>query len=208
MNFRRANKTEIGTCTDIIKDAFYGYEFFEVYVDDPQQRRLFFETMMEGWMESSSKKGTVLIAEQKGEITAVAVLKEPDGEEIDLVDLESPQSSRMIAIGGRQNVEQFKEMCEISDKACRSLPDPKWHLVLLAVPKKWGGQGIGSRMLQEGILPYIASCGGGLLTFNTNVQKNRLFYKKNGFEEFEGEIIHRNGKEVGNWSYKIMVREK
>ena len=60
-------------------------------------------------------------------------------------------------------------------------------------------------MLHDCILPYIAENGGGLLTFNTNAEINRAFYKKNGFEEFDVDTLNENGKEIGNWSYKRMI---
>jgi hypothetical protein len=63
-------------------------------------------------------------------------------------------------------------------------------------------------MLHDCIIPYIEKRGGGLLTLITNTEKNRLFYKKNGFEEFDEMIIRRNGKELGNWSYRMNIDEK
>ena len=68
--------------------------------------------------------------------------------------------------------------------------NPKWHLVLLAVQSCSKRCGIGSEMLQKCIIPYIKSNGGGVLTFNTNVEGNRAFYKKNGFEEFDIKTIY------------------
>ncbi|AET59686.1 histone acetyltransferase HPA2-like protein [Paenibacillus terrae HPL-003] len=48
-------------------------------------------------------------------------------------------------------------------------------------------------MLNECIKPYIASHGGGLITFNTNAEDNRSFYRKNGFTEIHEMTIRANG---------------
>lgn len=83
-----------------------------------------------------------------------------------------------ILEAGIKNTKAFLHMCEMSDKACHLIPDSKWHLVLLAVQSCSKRCGIGSEMLQKCIIPYIKSNGGGVLTFNTNVEGNRAFYKK------------------------------
>ena len=152
--FRKAKVTELQQCAELLQDAFNGYAFFDIYVDDVERRKNFFWSMMKIWMKKTKA---------------------------------------------------FRHMCQVADKACHDLPDPKWHLVLLAVSSHSKGQGIGSKMLHDCILPYIAKNGGGLLTFNTNEEVNRTFYKKNGFEEFDIDTLHENGKEIGNWSYKRMI---
>lgn len=204
MIIRKAKTTELQQCIELLQDAFNGYAFFEIYVDDVKRRKKFFLSMMKIWMKNSFRYGTVLVCEDNEKIISVAVLKASQDKEIDFFDF-SLQSLYSVLLGGFQATKAFRHMCEVSDKACHSLPDPKWHLVLLAVSSHSKGQGIGSKMLHDCILPYIAENGGGLLTFNTNAEINRAFYKKNGFEEFDVDTLNENGKEIGNWSYKRMI---
>lgn len=204
MVFRRADTNEMHKCAEILKDAFRGYDFFEIYVNNPKRRKIFFETMMDIWMKNSFKNGTVLVGTENDSIVSIAVLKAPNDREIDFID-RSLKSLKLVLAGGYKNTKAFLNMCEISDEACHKLPNPKWHLVLLAVSSKYKGTGIGSTMLQEHIIPYIAHNGGGLFTFNTNTEVNRPFYKKNGFEEFDECVLNENGKEMGNWSYKMTI---
>lgn len=203
MIYRKANKHDTEQCYEILKDAFKNYPFFKVYKGNNQ--RNFFEIMMKIWIDNSFENGTVLIAEDENAIVGIAVLKAPDDKEIDIVDFSHPESSKLIAAGGLHNVEAFIKMCEISDKACHTLSNPKWHLVLLAVSGKYKGNGIGSKMLHHCVIPYISKFGGGLLTFNTNSERNRSFYIKNGFEEFDNSILLENGVELGNWSYRMKI---
>ena len=203
MIYRKANKCDIGQCYEILKDAFKNYPFFEVYKGKNQ--KVFFDLMMKIWIDNSFEKGTVLIAENENNIVGIAVLKAPDDKEIDIVDFSHPESVNLVSAGGLDNVKAFIKMCESSDEACHTLSNPKWHLVLLAIPSKYKGNGIGSKMLHHCIIPYIAKLGGGLLTFNTNAERNRSFYIKNGFEEFDNSTLLENGIELGNWSYRMKI---
>lgn len=204
MEFRKAKEAEKPICTEILKDAFREYNFFHVYVDNPKRERIFFHTVMNVWMKNGFKNGTVLVGLEDNTIVSVAVLKAPKDKEVEFID-KSFQSVKMILAGGIRNTKAFLRMCEVSDNACHSLPEPKWHLIALAVSENHKGRGVGSSMLQSCIVPYVARHGGGVLTLNTNTEMNRLFYKKNGFEEFEELILHENGKDIGNWSYKTVV---
>ncbi len=204
MNFRRARKNEIGICAEILKDAFSSYSFFKVYVDNQKREKVFFDNMMDIWMKNSYKNGTVFVGTENSSIIAVAALRAPGDKDIAFIDC-SVKGLKMAAACGIKNLKAFLKMCEASDDACHKLPDPKWHLVLLAVSGRYKGRGAGSSMLHDCIIPYVANNGGGLLTLNTNTQSNRVFYKKNGFYEFDETMLHENGKCIGNWSYKMAV---
>nr|WP_302596707.1 hypothetical protein [uncultured Cellulosilyticum sp.] len=41
MKFRKADETEMTICAEILKDAFSGYDFFEIYVDNLKRRKVF-----------------------------------------------------------------------------------------------------------------------------------------------------------------------
>jgi GNAT superfamily N-acetyltransferase len=180
--------------------AFENYAFFCVYQAVSQPR--VFKTMMKIWLDNCFRYGTVLAAEEDSKIVGAAVLRAPGDPEINIVDFSHRESRPLVDLAGRETVNAFLRMCETSDEACRSLPEPKWHLVLLAVSAEQKGRGIGSRLLQEAVIPYIRKKGGGLLAFNTNAQANLPFYHRNGFEEFDVAVLHENGVDLGNWSFK------
>lgn len=96
-------------------------------------------------------------------------------------------------------------MLDEAGSICHNLPGRVWYLNSLAVSKSCQGQGLGSRIIADCIIPYIQERDGGLLTLITNTEKNRFFYKKNGFEEFHEMFLRRNGKELGNWSYRMNI---
>ena len=87
----------------------------------------------------------------------------------------------------------------------------KGHFKLLAKESSphgcpaFAGQGIGSGMLRDCLIPYVQQHGGTILCLFTNSQCNRLFYQKNGFTEFHSQQFSCNGKQIGNWSYRKAI---
>lgn len=67
------------------------------------------------------------------------------------------------------------------------------------------GQGIGSGMLRDWLLPYVQQHGGTVLRLFTNSRRSRLFCHKNGFTEFYSRQFSSNGKQIGNWSYRKVI---
>ena len=68
------------------------------------------------------------------------------------------------------------------------------------------GEGIGSRMLQECLIPYVKEHGGKKLCLFTNSQGNRQFYRKNGFTEFDERQFAYKGKTIGSWSLQKIIQ--
>lgn len=202
LSFRLASNQDLEACTQLLKDSFQGYPFFELYVTDPKKQAKFLAALHEVWMKTSFQNETVFMAEMDGAPVAVAVVKAPNNKQSTPWDYLHAGGWRVMLAGGLLSAARLMRTVQASDQACHNLPDPKWHLSMLAVSGACKGHGVGSRMLNECITPYIANHGGGLLTLNTNTEENRIFYRKNGFEEFDEMIFHGNGKQVGNWSYK------
>ena len=200
MVFRIGRQKDYLPCLAVLESAFEKYTFFQIYRAENQP--LYFDAMMRIWLDNCFHNGTVLVAEENSRISGMAVLQAPGDPEIDIIDFSHKESRILIDLAGMDTLNAFLHMCEVSDRACRSLPDPKWYLVLLAVSVRQEGLGIGSQLLQNAVIPHILKNGGGLLTFNTNAEVNVPFYHKNGFQEFDVSVLHENGVDLGNWSYR------
>ena len=107
--------------------------------------------------------------------------------------------------GGIRDVAAWNAMEGKAGQPCHSLGGQTWYLNLLTVEPNQKGQGFGSRMLRECILPYVRNHGGEMLCLFTNAEGNRKFYQKNGFEEFDQRFFKRKGKQLGSWSYRISI---
>ena len=84
---------------------------------------------------------------------------------------------------------------------CHTLQKGAWYLSSYLVNTSMQGEGIGSRFLQECIIPFVKKKGGKKLCLFTNSEINRKFYRKNGFKEFHKQVFRYRGKSLGSWSY-------
>ena len=116
-------------------------------------------------------KTTMFVAEEAGEIVAVAQLKSPHDKDACFWDYIKAGGLKVIAAGGLKNSFDWLNMFEQTGRVCHEFKEPHWYLNSLAVSLKAKGQGIGSRMLNDCIRPYIQFHGGGLLMLITNSEK-------------------------------------
>jgi len=95
------------------------------------------------------------------------------------------------------------EKCNASNIEFQKNTPNCWNLECIAVGKKYHGQGIGSRFIQDCIIPFVKKEGAKCITLITNEEKNTHFYKKNGFElTIDEQKLTFNNKPLTNWSFK------
>ncbi|HWT73509.1 MAG TPA: GNAT family N-acetyltransferase [Mobilitalea sp.] len=202
ITYRTAKKSEIDEIAKLQTEAFCNYDYFKMFVDDEKRRIRFLEALQKVGVRSSYKHEVVFVGVENNRIVSAAILKAPKASESNLMDYILAGGIRVLLTGGVRNTIGFIKMMKESSSRCFSEYPDSWYLTSLSVSSFYQGQGLGSKMLDECIKPYIAKNGGGLLTLITNSELNRSFYKKNGFIEFHESVIRRNGKQIGNWSYR------
>ena len=79
---------------------------------------------------------------------------------------------------------------------------PTWILESISVKKEYYRHGIGSKMINECIIPYIKEKGGNCLTLVTNSEEDTKFYEKNKFELIQKDEFNCNNQLVKNWAFK------
>lgn len=202
MEFRTADRNDLEACARILEQAFAGDSFFEAFAPPDERRRAFFRTLMRSWMKISLHHERVFVAIQNETLVGVASLAPPDGKKAGALEYLRAGGLGVARACGVKNALALCRLDERVNGPCDSLPEPRWYLSLLAVSPAAKGQGVGSALLQSCLLPYVKSRGGGVFTLNTNEERNRRFYIKNGFEEFCAETFCPNGIPVGSWSYR------
>ena len=205
ITFRKAVKDDFDSCIQLLANSFWGYEYFEPFVKSKKKRYQFEHAIQEVNVKAYFDKTTMFVAEESGEIVAVAQLKSPHDKDACFWDYIKAGGLKVIAAGGLKNSFDWLNMFEQTGRVCHEFKEPHWYLNSLADSLKAKGQGIGSRMLNDCIRPYIQFHGGGLLMLITNSEKNRAFYQKNGFEEFSSEEFDVNGYKLGNWGYRMNI---
>ena len=207
ITYRPVRAEELEEVTALLTESFCNYSFFEMYMDNKEKQYKFLRAILEVGVKATYTKYIIMVGVQNNEIVSVAQLKAPDTSKISLMDYVLAGGIKILLAGGLSNTFGFLKMLKEASSICHHLSGRVWYLEFFAVSASCQGQGVGSNMLENCIIPYIQKSGGGLLTLITNSEQNRAFYTKNGFEEFHEMFIRRNGKEIGNWSYRMKIEK-
>lgn len=201
MEFDRMKRAQIEESASLSARAFFDYHYFSDYVTDEKRRASFLQKMMAVEMKLNFDLMDIFVASQAGKITAVAMLCPPEYRKPSDWEYIRGGFGGVYLAGGIKNVSDWCALERKASAPCHGVKN-SWYLSLLTVDPQSQGSGIGTAMLQERLMPYIRSKGGKTLTLFTNSEENRVFYKNNGFEEFDEQCFTYLGRELGSWSYK------
>lgn len=189
-------------CSELAARAFASYEYFSIYVPDDKKRLRFLQAMMESEFKANADAATFMTAKEDGNIAAVAMLCDPNYKKPTDMAYMRAGFGKVFLRGGIKNVAAWNNMEAKASAPCHELAGGSWYLNLLTVDPAVEGRGIGTKMMQEYILPYMRKHGGKGLCLFTNSEINRQFYQKNGFEEFHDQSFTYKGRTIGSWSYR------
>ena len=205
LTFEKMHPEERSACAELAARAFGDYEYFTYYIPNEQRRTRFLRTMLAIEVRINDGPADFFTAKEDGNIVAVAMLCPPEYKKPSDMAYMRAGFGRCFLQGGIRDVAAWNDMEGQAVEPCHSLGGQTWYLNLLTVEPNLKGQGLGSRMLRECILPYVRDHGGETLCLFTNAEGNREFYQKNGFEEFDQRFFKRKGKQLGSWSYRISI---
>lgn len=207
ITYRPVRKNELKEVITLLTESFNNYSFLEIFKDKKKQYK-FLHAIHEVNVKTAYKKHIIMVGVQDNKIVSVAQINSPDTSSLSILDYILSGGIKILLAGGFLKTFGFINMLIDASSRCHNLPGRIWYIEFLAVSSTCQGQGLGSKMFEACIIPYIQRNGGGVLTLITNTEQNRVFYKKNGFEEFHEMFIHKNGKEIGNWSYRMNIESQ
>ena len=175
-------------------------------IPNEQRRTRFLRTMLAIEVRINDGPADFFTAKEDRKILAVAMLCPPEYKKPSDMAYMRAGFGKCFLQGGIRDVAAWNAMGGKAGQPSHSLGGHTWYLNLLTVEPTRKGQGLGSRMLRECILPYVKEHGGETLCLFTNSEINRTFYQKNGFEEFDQRYFNCKGKKLGSWSYRISIR--
>ena len=80
----------------------------------------------------------------------------------------------------RRNLMKLLQFLSIAKKDCQErFTNDSWYLEMLAVSDEMQGKSIGSRFIEEFIVPHIERQKGKQLFLITNTKQNCAFYRRN-----------------------------
>ncbi len=161
------------------------------------------------YIKAYYKNSEFFVGEENGKIKSFAIVVPPHSSNISLFKYFSSGAFHLLKKVSFIKLLKFLNVLEEGHRPCSGVKEHSWVLEALAVDISCIGQQLGSKMLNECIIPYISkqSCGTkpeAFITF-TNTEINRRFYLKNGFTEFDYTTIQSNGIAIGNWSFRMTI---
>ena len=199
--YREARIEEYEKIGKLLTNSFLDYPFLTLLKDDlkkPDSYPAFVETLQTLLTRVYIKKGNCLIAEQDGELLAVALLQEKDFSILSYLRNGGTKIFRYIRL---RNLFKYLDFVKRSKKHLEQSGDFDWYLMALAVNTASKGQGVGSTFLKQGIEPYVKSKGCKHLGLITSTARNASFYEKNDYVLLDHIDLEYGLKSIGNWAF-------
>lgn len=205
VKYRLAKHSELGDIADLAAASFVDYPFFSFVFRDAfsgeAEYLKFIRSLLLMYIRAIARRNDCLVGVLDGSIVSVALMQNPKNRRPGLLNYIVSGGWRLPWHVGLGRILDFRRISDDTDKDCFIRYPKAWYVELLAVQSRHRGQRLGSRMIQDCMVPYVRSHGGKTITLITNTEPNRRFYVGNGFTEFLSQMVERNGVTVGNWSY-------
>lgn len=199
--YRKARLDEYQKIGKVIADSFFDYPFLTLIIDDlkkPEYYPAFLELLESLLTRLYIKEETCLVAEQDGEILAVALLQQED---FSLLSYLLNGVIKLFCYIKPRNFLKYLDLVDRSEEQLKKSNSFDWYLMLLAVNPSVKGQGVGSAFLRDAVEPYVKSKGCKRLGLITSTEKNVPFYKKNEYVLLDFMELEYGTKSIGNWAF-------
>ena len=205
IEYRETKKDEIKMIANMVAETFGEYPMYSLTFRDKFRTRDDFIRYMKKLNKvhilANARKHKCFVGLNNGEIISVALLQNPRIKRVTLFDyILSGGVSLLLPVGFKRLIDFFK-ISNVAHEDCeRTYPDA-FYIELLAVSKDFKGHKVGSKMINECLIPYAMSEGAKEICLITNTKRNCTFYEKNGFINFSHSDLNWHGNTIDNWSF-------
>lgn len=199
--YRKARLDEYQKIGKVVADSFFDYPFLTLIIDDlkkPENYPAFLELLECLLTRLYIKEENCLVAEQDGEILAVALLQQND---FSILSYLLNGVIKLFRYISPRNFLKYLDLVDRSEEHLKKSNSFDWYLMLLAVNPSVKGQGVGSAFLRDAVEPYVKSKGCKRLGLITSTEKNVPFYKKNDYVLLDFMELEYGTKSIGNWAF-------
>ena len=199
--YRKARIDEYQKIGKVVSDSFFDYPFLTLIIDDlkkPENYPTVLELLESLLTRLYIKEETCLVAEQDGEILAVALLQQND---FSILSYLLNGVIKLFRYISPRNFLKYLDLVDRSEEHLKKSNSFDWYLMLLAVNPSVKGQGVGSAFLRDAVEPYVKSKGCKRLGLITSTEKNVPFYKKNDYVLLDFMELEYGTKSIGNWAF-------
>lgn len=205
ITYREAKKSEIREIADLVATSFGEYPMYTLAFRDKFKTKDDFIRYMKKLnrvhIGANARKHKCFVGELNGKIVSVALLQDPNIKRISLFDYILAGGVGLLFPVGFKRLIGFFDISNEAHKDCAKRCGDAWYVELLAVSPDCKGQGLGSKMLNDCLIPYVESQKGTELALITNTPSNCKFYEKNGFTNFAVSELKWKSNLIQNWSF-------
>lgn len=199
-------RERLDECVEVEIRAFFDYIYLTLFFPDDAIRRRFMQAGISAEFRANLGEADHLMAVEDGRVVAVAQLHSPEYRKPSMLKYMMNGLCKVLRCGDCQAAVEWLKMDEQAAAPCHEKSGQGiWYLSTFTVSPDCQGQGVGSRLISDGLIPYIKARGGRTLVTFTNSEENCRFYEKNGFSLFHKTTISHNGKSMGCWSYERSI---
>lgn len=205
ITYREAKKSEIREIADLVATSFGEYPMYTLAFRDKFKTKDDFIRYMKKLnrvhIGANARKHKCFVGELDGKIVSVALLQDPNIKRISLFDYILAGGVGLLFPIGFKRLIGFFDISNEAHKDCAKRCGDVWYVELLAVSPDCKGQGLGSKMLNDCLIPYVESQKGTEPALITNTPSNCKFYEKNGFANFAVSELKWKNNAIQNWSF-------
>ena len=204
--YRIAEDKDPKTISTLCADAFMEYDFYRPFVEEPEKRWRFIYDLHVQCLKAEIKRKQAVVGEEDGEIITAFSIHDPGRKQAGF----SEYLATGIGMVFHYGITPFKwfdmyDKCVApADRFIKENTDV-YYIEILAVRPDRQRHGIGTRDIQEYMVPYVKEKGGGMLSLITNSVENTMFYESNGFKCFDYMKVPAAKTEIGNWCFSMTV---
>ncbi len=206
LTFRVAEEKDLKAICDLCADAFMEYDFYRPFVDDPDKRRRFIYDLHVQCFKAEIKRRQAVVGEDGGEIITAFSIHDPGRKQAGFSEYLATGIGMVLHYGITpfKWFDMYDKCVAPAERFGRENPDV-YYIEILAVRPDRQRHGIGTKDIQEYMVPYVREKGGGTLSLITNSVGNTKFYGSNGFTCFDHMKVPAAKTEIGNWCLSMKV---
>ncbi|MBP1907682.1 ribosomal protein S18 acetylase RimI-like enzyme [Paenibacillus turicensis] len=210
MQFRKATRDDLKEMSQLAATSFADYVIYEQSVKSTFKTKAkyhrFLYEMHYVQFATFLRKGTSLVGTIDDEIVSFALLESPQFKSLTLWDYVWSGGLRLIPYMLKNRLLHFMNKMDKASEKCIDGTPHSWYLSMLAVSKLHQGKQLGTKMIQDCVIPFVKKQGGRRLTLITNNEVNQKFYHKNGFVQFFADKLHFKDGFANNWSFEMDLK--
>lgn len=205
IEYRLIRKKEIKEVANMVARAFGEYPMYTLTFRDKFKNKdgfiSYISKLNNVHITANARKHKCFVGIENKKIVSIALLQDPKIKRISIWNyILAGGISLLFPVGFRRLIDFF-DVSNIAHEACEKEYPNSWYIELLAVSPNKKGEGLGTKMISDCLIPYVHSQGGKEISLITNTENNCKFYEKNDFCGFSHIKLAWKDKNIDNWSF-------